>query len=169
MPLHGFSRSHLPTSSRRSGSPRALTRTPCTARQVVLTSDVDDTDPDVYSLMDEYPDAFRPELDALDLLLRTLANLIEDTTQPDQDIRIASLLVELIPSVWRRHDNDRLLTEAVSAFLADEAAWLIAYASGVPGCDRQSTAAKSTLDWLDAAPRPLRAQLIRAAAARYLG
>ena len=169
MPLHGLTRAHLPTSAPRSRTPQTLTRTPCTSRQATLTSDVDDTDPDVYSLTDEFPDAFRPELDALDLLLHTVANLIETTTQPDRDIRIAQLLIELIPSSWRRHDNDPHLTDAVSAFLADEASWLIAYASGVPGCDRKSAAARSSLDWLDAAPRPLRAQIIRAAATRYLG
>ncbi|GIG69326.1 hypothetical protein [Phytomonospora endophytica] len=169
MPAHDLRRVHLTRSPHPTGAPPALQGTACTSRQPALAPDTDDTDGDVYSLLDEYAVAFRSETDALDLLLHSVAGLIDITTRPDRDIPIARLLTELAPGAWRRHDNDRLLIEAATAFLVSEATWLIAFASGVPGSDRHSTAAQASLGWLDAAPRPLRAQLIRATAARYVG
>lgn len=119
------------------------------------------------SLLDDFPDRFTAERDSLDLLLHAAARLIE-TTDTGDDIGVAGVFAQLATSAWARYDRGPH-TEAAAAFLTEQAAWLVAYAAGTPGIDLTAEVITRVLGWIDASPRPLRAQILRAAAARYLG
>lgn len=120
------------------------------------------------SLLDALPHHFDAERDSLDLLLHAAARLIEATGLPDDAIRLPKVLAQLAPGAWARHDSGPH-TAAASGFLVTEAQWLIAYAAGTPGIDRDAGIISRVIGWIDACPRPLRAQILRAAANRYLG
>lgn len=127
-----------------------------------------DTAPALTSLIDEYPEQMTAERTSLDQLLRTIAAHLDHTSSPDSQCRLSDLLPAFARRIWRRRDPGSELAGVTVDYLVAEATWLIAYAAGTPGSDRTSATSQTVLSWLDAAPRQLRALVLRAAAGRYL-
>lgn len=149
------------------GPPWAIRFHRTATRAITDPADPEDDENRAWSLLDDHPARFTAERETLDLVLHAAARLIDETSLADEDIGIADVLTQLATGAWARHDSGPH-TKAATAFLVTEALWLIAYAAGTPGIDRDAGIIARVIDWLDASPRPLRAQILRAAATRYL-